>query len=138
MLAREQFYKDDNVEIWIKDGIIYNIYSSGLIITEEVARSITRERIRISQGRSFPLFVDASIMQYITKPAREYWSKGDGIKYLSGGAFLIRSPVQAIFGNVFLKINKPPLPAKLFTDKKEAIQWLQQFKKPESINYRTI
>lgn len=128
MSIREQYYQDEYGEMWIEDGIVWCIYSPGLILTEDVARSIVRERIRISKGCTYPLFVDGSQIQYITKTAREYFAKGDGIRYLNSGAFLIKNQVQYIFGNFFLKINKPALPAKLFTDKQEAINWLQKFK----------
>jgi len=114
--------------MWIEDGIICYIFSPGLIITEEAAISIVGKRIRISKGRTYPALVDFCQIQYITKVAREYFAKGDGIRYLNSGAFLVKSQVQTIFINFFLMINKPVLPTKLFTDRQEAINWLQQFK----------
>ena len=126
--VREQYYKDEYGEMWIEDGIIQYIFSPGIIITEEVAINIVRDRIRISKGHTYPSLIDTTQMQYITKEAREYLSKGDGIRYLNSGAFLVKSKVQVIFVNFFLMINKPALPSKLFTNNEEAINWLQQFK----------
>jgi hypothetical protein len=127
-LIRERYFKDECVEMWIEDGIIQCLFSSGLVITEEIATSIVRERIRISEGGTYPGLIDTTPMRYITQEARAYLAKGDGIRCLSAGAFLINSKVQAIFVNFFLMINKPAIPAKLFTDRKKAIFWLQQFK----------
>jgi hypothetical protein len=128
MGVREQYYQDEYTEMWIEDGILICVFSSGLIITEEVAIIAVRERIRISNGCTYPALIDATKIQYLTKTAREYLATVDGIRYLSCSAFLVNNEVQTIFINFFLMINKPAIPSKIFSDREEAINWLQKFK----------
>jgi len=39
--------------------------------------------------------------------------------------------LNKIIVNFFLSISKPNVPTKLFTNKEDAIKWLQQFKEPQ-------
>jgi len=131
----EKFFKNEHVEIWIKHGIVYHKYASEVVITVTIAKEITRQRILMSEGKKFPLLVDGRTVKYITKDAREYWAQGDGIKYLTAGAFIIGNSIHKIFGNMFLKVNRPPLPARLFTEVEPGVQWLQKFRETQEIEY---
>jgi len=132
----DTFYKNEHVEMWVEDGILYHKYSPKLVITLSIAIEITRQRILMSEGKKFPLLVDARLLNYISKDAREYWSVGEGIAYLSAGAFVIGNSIHKIFGNMFLTVNRPPLPAKLFTEVSAGVQWLQKFKE-NNTSYRS-
>ncbi|MFN6944893.1 MAG: hypothetical protein ACK4ND_08075 [Cytophagaceae bacterium] len=110
------------------DGIVYNIYKEGLIVTLEVAKQMSIDKYKVSEGISRPVFVDARKLKTIAKEARSHLSEGEGLTYVSGGAILINNAIQKLLANAYLSINKPLVPAKIFTDKNQAISWLQQFK----------
>ena len=74
------------------------------------------------------MLVDGRDVSSITKEARDYFAKDDGIKLLLASALVADSVLGKFIGNFFLQINKPILPLRLFTDEKEAYKWLQQFK----------
>ena len=62
------------------------------------------------------------------RESRNYASGKEVSKITEAMALLIKSPVSKVLGNIFLGINKPPYPTKLFTDKEEAIKWLKGVK----------
>ena len=51
-----------------------------------------------------------------------------GSRYKTADAFVIQGPTQQLIMNMYLKIQKPIVPTKLFTSKNEAIAWLNQAK----------
>lgn len=42
-------------------------------------------------------------------------------------AIITTSPVSRMIVNLFFGLKPPPYPAKLFTDQKEAVQWIKQY-----------
>ena len=126
---RKNYYKDEFVEMWTEDGIMYHVYGEDVGINLELAKHITRNRIRISEGISWPLLTDSRSLKSIDKEARDFWSKpGEGIQFLSAGALIINNPILRLLGNAFVKLDKPPKPFQLFTDYKSALSWLDQYK----------
>jgi len=41
---------------------------------------------------------------------------------------IVKNTFQETIGNIFIFLNRPAVPARLFTDKKEAIKWLENYK----------
>jgi hypothetical protein len=53
-------------------------------------------------------------------------------KYRIADAFLVKSLGVRIMANFFIKVTKPKVNTRLFTDEKEAIKWLEGLKKAEN------
>jgi hypothetical protein len=126
---RNNYYKDDFIEMWIEDGILYHVYPKDLEITLPVARHITQTRIKISEGKSWPLLTDARRLKSIDKDSRDFWAKDEGLQYLTAGVVLINSPILKLLGNAFIFIDKPTKPLKLFTNQEAALKWLEHYKR---------
>jgi hypothetical protein len=65
-------------------------------------------------------------MKSADKDARNYLAK-EGSSYTKGVAVMVDSPMSKIIGNIYLGLNKPTTPTRLFTDKNEAVEFLKQF-----------
>lgn len=59
-----------------------------------------------------------------TPEARAIYSGPHSLEYVSRMAMIIRSPAGRLIGNLFLKVNAPPYPVKLFTAEPQALAWL--------------
>ena len=79
-----------------------------------------------SKGISYPVLANIKGVKSITKEAREYLAE-EGTRLVKAGAIIIGSPLNKMLGNIFLTINNPKVPTKLFTDEKEAKEWLRQY-----------
>ena len=127
-IRRENYFENEFIKIWLEDDIIFLEYAPNVVITLDIAIKIVKERLKISSGTTRPMVSDARKAATMDKDARGYFSEGDSIKYVSAGAILINNKLHQFIGNIFLKVNKPPIPAKLFTSKESALKWLERYK----------
>lgn len=112
----------------IKDDVLYVIYLSGAVITLEVAKEIVKQRLEYTNRAPYPLLITGEGLRAMEKPARDYLSTEEGTLYVTAGALLVNSVYTEFFGNFYLRITKPKVPALVFTDKVKALEWLEQFK----------
>ncbi len=115
-----------HIKFWKEKGILCCKYAEDTHIDLEIAKHCVQERINFSDQASYPCFVDMRNVKSASKQAREYLA-GEGAKYVKAGALLIGSALTKTIGNIFLSVNKPPVPTKLFTDETEAKEWLKQY-----------
>ena len=126
---KQSYLENEFVEFWIEDGIIYNRYKPDLKkLTLDVAERIVQDRLTVSNGVTMPVFIDLTNAISMDKVARKYLATGDAMRYLSASALLVRNEITKLGGNIYVRIGKPSIPTKLFTDQEKAIHWLQQFK----------
>ena len=114
------------VKIWKAENMLFCVFANKLDMDIEIAKHCVQARIKFSEGVSYPCLIDMKGMRSVTKAAREYMAK-EGAMHMKAGALLIGSTLTKTIGNIFLMINKPEVPAKLFTDEKEAKEWLKQY-----------
>lgn len=122
-------FENNYVKIWIEDDILYSNYQKNIIIDLDIAKKIIEDRVKFTKGKNYPILIDFTNLHSVTKEAREYMNSPEGgLKGLLGGAFLSNSLVTTLFVNLYLKINQPTIPAKFFTKKEDAINWLKSLK----------
>lgn len=114
--------------IWIENGIMFCKYKTGLNIDFGVAKEIISDRRKISNGISMPFLLDVTGLLCIDTPARKYMAGYEACEFLSVGAICTNNKLLAFLGNTFILLDSPLIPAKVFTDKEEALKWLEPFK----------
>jgi hypothetical protein len=125
MQSRDNEY----VSMWIEDGILFSDYKKKLVIDLDVARMIVKDRLDFTAGKSYPIVIDFSNLKSADKQARDYMNDPEGgLKGLLAGAFVSNNAVATLFINLYLRINKPTVPAKFFTSRVEAIEWLKNLR----------
>jgi hypothetical protein len=127
-MDKQEYFENEYTKMWVQDGILFTTYPDNLIITLEIAKECIGQRLEFQRGEIYPMFCDIRPLKDTLPEARAYMSKGDGIKGLSAGAFIIKSQIEKFLFNALFRINKPPIPGKMFTDPEVALKWLQQFK----------
>lgn len=115
-------------KMWVQDGVVHQEYKPELRINIDIAKSMVQDRLSLINGQTMPLLIDARNFASIDSDARRYLGSHDAAKLQSAGAIFINNYLVMLASNIFLNINKPPIPAKVFTDKNKAIRWLQQFR----------
>lgn len=79
-------------------------------------------------GKKYPLLIDSRNIKSISKEARDYLSIQNRETSITAFAIIIESPLSRIIGNFFMGLNKPSVPARLFTNEPDAVKWLEQHK----------
>jgi hypothetical protein len=109
--------------------IIIGVYSPKLEIDLPIAHELIANRLAFSEGKPVYTLIDFTNVKSVTKDARDYMNSPEGgLKGILAGAFLSNNVVATLFINLYLKISKPPVPAKFFTNREEAIKWLRRIK----------
>ena len=116
------------VQLLIRDDILIGTYRKNLHINLDIAKQIVKERIRYTRGKKMAALIMSQGVNTIDKPAREYLASERGTEGLLATAIVVSSPFDLLMGKFFLKVNKAPIPSKLFYSTREAEKWLQQFK----------
>jgi hypothetical protein len=118
--------ENDYVKLWIEDGILVILYKKDSVIGLNAAKEIMALVKKIRKGISYPVLSYNKNIKAISKEAREFFATKEGCEGLVKGAIVVDSGFSKIIGNLFLSVNKPVIQGKLFTNKEEAIEWLNQ------------
>lgn len=124
----EQVIETEYSKMWIENGIGFQEYKPGIAITLNIAKEMVRQRIESFNGVARPVMVDIRSLKSIDAPSRRYFASKEAGELILAGAIYLSNPLARWFGNIFLKLDEPITPAKLFTDKNEALQWLERYK----------
>lgn len=117
-----------NFELWIENGIIYEVFKHNSILDLETGKRIVEERLKISNKKTMPIFVDISQLLKADSSARKYMASKEALQYISAGAFIVNNIFSQLAFNTFMKLNKPVIPTKGFVSRAKALIWLEYHK----------
>ena len=122
-------YEFTHTTMWLNNGIMYGKYKPDLVIDLEMAKLMVSDRLKVSNGVTRPYLVDVTGLLCIDSEGRNYLA-GPGCDLVSAGAILTHNKLLAFVGNAFILLDKPSIPAKVFSNKESAVRWLEPFKFP--------
>ncbi len=115
--------------IWLtEEGIVMYVWDQKVKVTEEDMRSFKAAQIELCGHRRMPFFMDMRGVTSASKGARKY-SKNELGDVLSAMALRVGNTLSRVIGSIFLGIDKPPYPVKLFTSQDKALKWLKELEK---------
>ena len=121
-------FENEDWKMWIEDEIVYVRFLKEHY-TEEMVDEGIKGRLNITKGKEYLMFSDISKIKSSTREARQRMSGKDGGIGIIAVAIFSKSKVQEVIYNFFNVIYKASAPAKMFTDKNKAIEWLKSKKK---------
>lgn len=113
--------------MWLHNGIVYSKYKKELIINLEVATQMVNDRLIVLQGVSRPYLIDITELLSIDIEGRKYLA-GPGCQLITAGAIFTKNKLLAFIGNIFISLDRPHIPCKVFSNEKAAVKWLASFK----------
>jgi hypothetical protein len=126
IIIGEGFVENAFITSWIEDGILFALYKKDAVIGLQAAKELVALRKNISKGASYPCLIYIKNIKAMSKEARTYFAGQEATEGIIKGAFVTDSTFTMVMGNLFLTLDKPLVPSKLFTNKKEAIEWLKK------------
>ncbi len=113
---------------WLdKSGIIIAVANEHELHTLKDAEENNRLTIRLAQGVRRPFLIDMTKVKSMSREARAFYAGPEPAKALLAVAILTTSNIGNLVANFFLRLTKPSLPTKLFTDADEAMDWLSRY-----------
>ncbi len=122
-------YIDHDFSIKFEDDIVFVDYFI-VDATYEVADRAIKKKLEMFQGKSFPIVADMRNVKTSTRESRQRMSEPDAAIGVKAVAVIINSKVQKVMFNFFSAINKRPAPARVFSNKEDAVKWVQKFVDP--------
>ena len=128
MLIKGQCYHTKHYKVWLENGIIYTSWTEDSIITLKLIKEVVKKYWKLTEGIARPLFLDMSGILAIKGDARRYLAGSDATKYVSAGAIYVDDHLLFLAAKVFIHVDEPPVPYRVFTERDSAMQWLELFK----------
>jgi hypothetical protein len=131
IMEKRNFQKFEFTSFWKEedDDIILWNYEPRLEMDLTIAKKLVKYRLEYTQNKNVYTLIDFTHVKSVTKEARDYMSDPEGgLRGVLGGAFLSNNVVAILFINLYLKVSNPIVPAKFFTRKEEALNWLKKIK----------
>ncbi len=115
------------VNLELINNILVARYKSGPKINLDAAKIILKERLEFTNNKDMPVLVIDSGLVSMNKEARDFLSSPEGVKGIRASAIISLSVVNSMLVNFILKISRPNLPVKIFTNRRVAEEWLKTF-----------
>lgn len=119
-------YKDDKLCFYWHDGILMCDWFVENADKEFVDFGI-KKRLEITGNKPCVMITDISSLKSSTREARQRMAEKDGAIGMIAVGVVLRSKVQTVIYKFFNAIYKQPAPAKIFSNKEDAIKWCKQF-----------
>lgn len=108
----------------IKKGIIENVIHDYVTLDYEQVAEIRSINQKLSDGVHYAVLVDSGLYTSITKEARELSASKEFSKTTLAKALLVRNMGHRLVGQIYIKMNKPHIKTKIFSNREKAIKWL--------------
>ena len=123
-------------ELLIDNEIAKIEHDNGVIVATWKAESVTlgsakdsvKIRLQYTGEKPYLLLADTTAVKKISKEARTYLGSKEGCERVKHCAIVVNSSLGAMIVNFFMRINKPLVPTKLFSEKSAAHKWLTAIK----------
>lgn len=132
MIMEENYIKNECIEFWLENGILFSRFKEGVEVDLEKMKVVVKMREKISGGEKQYWLYDITNVKNITKEARDY-ADSHGQNYLHAVTVLVNSHITKFIFNTYTKLKKPIMPFHVFTNKEKALVWLQRLKQDEII-----
>ena len=110
-----------------KDGICRTKTKPLAVISLKEAIENSEAVSSFYKDRKFPLLIDARNVKYMEREARKHFSTNGRDTKITCFAVMVKSPLSRMIGNFFMGLNKPNMPARLFDNEADAINWLKNY-----------
>jgi hypothetical protein len=125
---KSEVIETKGARLWLgEDGIFRSVTKPNAEISLEQARQLLEAHKKITGSKKTPVFTDIRMIKSMSRAARVQLAGKEAEKIHSALAILTNSPLNKLFGNLFMSFNKPRFPTRIFTSEEEAIGWLKGF-----------
>lgn len=109
-----------------EDGIVMIRCNDDHQYEIEDVKEVLRATGELTGYKKHPTLTIPGKYSEATKEALDFIFSEESTIFASADAYVINSLSQKIIGNFYLKLKKPDIPTRLFTNEKTAIEWLKK------------
>lgn len=117
-----------SVSLW-ENGILHTHTKAEMEINVAICEEIHQIALEITNGKPYPNLFTFTKYVLPDEDSRNFMLLPKRLALTCADAIVVNSLAQKIIGNFYLKINRPPIPTKLFSKQEDAEKWLLQYVK---------
>lgn len=95
-----------------------------LVIDEKRTKELNDAIGVLSKGKEILVLMMAQELTQVNEEAMAFSASEEGQRYTLGDAMVVKSLAQRVLANLYLSLNKPKKPSKIFNSEKDALKWL--------------
>ncbi|MGJ5641507.1 DUF7793 family protein [Formosa sp. S-31] len=118
--------ENDFASTWLKDGVLYSVYKNGVEIQLEAAKLVRDDRLKLQQGKAFPILCDIRGVKHFDMLAKRYFST-DGFVLIKALALISNNPISEVYSKIYIKGSLPSVPINVFKDETNALRFLNEY-----------
>lgn len=109
----------------LENGIVENYIKAGIVVEAEDLEELKKISSDLAGHKPYMILVTSGELASFSKEARELSASKAFITNAEAKAIVVDSIAKKIIGNFYLKVNKPYLQTRLFSDREKALEWLK-------------
>ncbi|CAG5076285.1 DUF7793 family protein [Parvicella tangerina] len=109
------------------DGVLHIDIKLDQVFEIEDSIAIIEARTKLVNGKRTPIVYTCTEFVIPSKEVREFVASEKRSELVIADAFVVNSLPQKLVANLFIKINKPVRPTKVFSNFDEACEWAKTF-----------
>ena len=122
----DDYFENEFALFWISESILFFEYKPDVVINLVAAQRIVADRMQMQNEKAYPVLCDIRGIADSDKAARDYLAQHGSIM-TKAVSILANQRVSIVMISFYLKISKPQVPTKVFTDKTKALEFLKTF-----------
>ncbi len=126
---KEKYISTPSCDMWIENDILHCNYKKGLVVTLPIAKQIIRDRNLLTEGKPYPGLTDICGVKGVEESAKDYLTSKQAAGNITAMAVVYASPIEKMISTFYKDVNIPLMPSRLFTNREQALIWLEMFKK---------
>ena len=111
------------INMRIEDGILITGFPDSTRLSLEIAKKLVAQRLSAKLDKPYPIVIHLNGVISESKVVRVFMAK-EGIEGISLGAFVVKKKYEEILINMFLTIDAPKIPTRVFCNEADAITWI--------------
>ncbi|MBK6521686.1 MAG: hypothetical protein KBG47_10780 [Bacteroidia bacterium] len=115
-------------ELFLRDDGIVQVNTTDHDYGMKELKEINIAQGQLNNGKRRLLLVIVSEFANIEKEGREYMATDESTQFSIVEAYVISSLAHKILGNFYMRMNKPSVPTRFFTEIKVAEEWLNTYR----------
>jgi hypothetical protein len=127
-MAATSRIENEYVSLYLEGDVLFGKYLTQKLDLEVAKSVLTLQHSTFGQEIRY-VITDISNIKYVTRDARDYFTKDEFTKNIQAGAFIAPTLLHKLILTFFMAFNKPVVPTAFFTNSQEAINWIKKHQK---------
>ncbi len=111
----------------IAENIILITLKDHVSIEEEDILAVKNHNLKLTEGKEYAIILETGDFTDVSQEARVAMASDKVEANRMATALIIDKFAQKLIGNFFLRVNKPKVPTKIFSNQKDGLTWVKRF-----------